>query len=48
MTDKLTELNLKEIYDLSKKVLKFNGCNEENANYISYTKYILQSVEYKI
>ena len=37
MTDKLTELNLKEIYDLSKKVLKFNGCNEENANAVSET-----------
>jgi len=37
MTDNLTELNLKEIYDLSKKVLEFNGCNEENANAVAET-----------
>lgn len=33
----LTELTLKEIYDLSKKVLEFNGCNEENANAVAET-----------
>ena len=37
MTDNSTELTLKEIHDLSKKVLEFNGCNEENANAVSKT-----------
>ena len=37
MTDNLTELALKEIYDLSKKVLEFNGCNEKNANAVAET-----------
>ena len=37
MTDNPTELTLKEIHDLSKKVLEFNGCNEENANAVSET-----------
>ena len=37
MTVNLTELTLKEIYDLSKKVLEFNGCDEENANAVAET-----------
>ena len=32
-----TSLSLKEIYDLAKKTLLFNGCDEENANILSDT-----------
>jgi delta1-piperideine-2-carboxylate reductase len=34
---KTTSLTLNEIYDLAKKTLLFNGCDEENANILSAT-----------
>ena len=32
-----TSLSLDEIYNLAKKILLFNGCDEENANILSDT-----------